>query len=152
MRVTELDSESAELARKRQFTEPILWLDSEAALLDFQSCLQRLQLQLVEGGRFFSIQSSFNKATAMHWLREQSALEQESLIVALGDSPNDSEMLEAADIAVIVKSAKSSHISLSSPSTIIHTDKAGPAGWQEAIHQILARFDAGEYSTNVRKS
>ena len=142
-RLTGLSRKQAELAKQREFSEPVLWHDTTAALIRFKACLQALGLQLMEGGRFISIQGQHDKATAMIWLRQQYG-DADTLVVALGDSPNDCTMLEAADIAVIVQSAKSDRMQLTSPGLVIHSRQPGPAGWQDAINDILAMLDAGE--------
>ncbi len=139
--LTGLDNKSASLAKQREFSEPIQWHDSESALNQFREELDNLGLQLIEGGRFFSIQGNYDKSTAMQWLAQRNA-NPEKLIVALGDSPNDIAMLEAADIAVIVKSAKSNLITLNKPSTVIHTTEPGPEGWQAAMHEVIDMLDS----------
>ncbi len=142
--LTGLNEGSAELAKQREFSEPILWRDTTAALNQFESALGELDLQLMEGGRFISIQGNYDKRTAMDWLRESS--DEELITVALGDSPNDSSMLEAADIAVVIKSGKSEQIELQNPKHIIRTHRPGPAGWQDAIMEILEMLDSDQLS------
>ncbi len=137
-------SESA-LAKKREFSEPIQWHDSQEALEEFQQELTALQLQLLEGGRFYSVQGIYDKSTAMHWLMSREA-NQNKIIVALGDGPNDHAMLNAADVAVIIKSAKSSRIQLDSPSRVIRSSEPGPEGWQAAMSKILAQLNSAELS------
>lgn len=134
--ITGLGHDEAGLAQQRQFSEPILWRDTAKAFRQFSASLAEMDLQLIEGGRFFSIQGKHDKATPMHWLKS-AANTPGTTTVALGDSPNDSAMLEAADIAVIIKSAKSEQIHLQKPGRIIRTKRPGPAGWQDAILEIL---------------
>ena len=83
----------------------------------------------------------------MHWMvanESPSKTGESPLIVALGDSPNDAAMLNSADTAVIIKSAKSSLIHCPKASRLIHTTLPGPAGWNEAILEILSLHDAGQ--------
>jgi len=148
--LTGLSENYAQLAKQRQFSEPIIWRDTKTAKQQFESALQTLGLQLLEGGRFFSIQSDYDKSTAMHWLRRQMA-DKNSITIALGDSPNDIAMLEAADVAVIIKSAKSEQIVLASPKRIIHSNRPGPAGWQIAITEILQLYQAGELTVDKER-
>lgn len=138
--ITGLSHDEAELAQQRQFSEPILWRDTAKAFSQFNASLAEIDLQLIEGGRFFSIQGKHDKATPMQWLKS-AATTPGATTVALGDSPNDSAMLEAADIAVIIKSAKSVQIQLQKPGHIIRTNRPGPAGWQDAILEILDSHD-----------
>ena len=140
---TGLDENRAELARQRQYSEPILWQDTAARLEHFADFLRAMDLQLIEGGRFISVQGVFDKSTAMNWLCKQSGTS-DTMTVALGDSPNDHAMLNSADIAVVIRSAKSEQIQLDQPQHIIRTRRPGPAGWQEAMLLILERVDAGK--------
>lgn len=140
--LTGLELEEAELARQREFSEPILWRGAASMRSRFESELDAMGLTLLEGGRFLSIQGHHDKSNAMHWMREQQFGSEAVITVALGDSPNDSAMLEAADIAVIIKSAKSDRIELRQPNKIIRTSRPGPAGWKDAMMEILGLLDS----------
>lgn len=137
---TGLNEKEAGLAKQREYSEPILWQDSDAALAEFKSALESLELRLLEGGRFFSIQGRFDKSTAMYWLKNRDSNKGKT-VIALGDSPNDCAMLDAADIAVIIKSAKSSRIHLDNPGQVIRTAEPGPQGWQSAMTEIIAQLE-----------
>lgn len=143
--LTGLDRATAALAKDREFSEPILWRSAESSKAQFSEYLHELGLSLLEGGRFLSIQGQHDKSLAMDWLVRQQ--DQKTITVALGDSPNDSAMLEAADIAVIIKSAKSDRITLQKPHKIIRSKRPGPAGWQDAMTEILSWLDSGKLST-----
>ncbi len=136
--ITGLDREQAILAKQRRYSEPLLWRGSQKALEDFSIAIGEWDLQLMEGGRFLSLQGAYTKADAMVHLKSAHEADTAVTIVALGDSPNDQAMLEAADIAVIIKSAKSGRIQLQAPGRIIRSRLPGPAGWQEAMDEILA--------------
>ncbi|MEX0964259.1 MAG: HAD-IIB family hydrolase [Pseudohongiellaceae bacterium] len=143
-RRTGLSLQQAGYAKQRSYSEPILWRDSEAALQRFQKELRDLDLRLLQGGRFQSIQGLYDKSDAMHWMIAREAQQNpdlKPLVVALGDSPNDAAMLNTADIAVIIKSGKSHLIHCPEAKQLMHTSIAGPAGWNEAMLQILARYD-----------
>ncbi|GJM12256.1 MAG: mannosyl-3-phosphoglycerate phosphatase [Pseudohongiella sp.] len=145
--ITGLSKPQAEQARSRIYSEPILWRDSEASLLKFQNQLRDMNLRLLQGGRFQSIQGSYDKSDALRSMvveQRQKNSQQPLITVALGDSPNDAAMLNAADVAVIIKSAKSSLIHCPEPKKLIHTKKPGPAGWNEAILEILALYDSSK--------
>ncbi len=146
--LTGLDKADAELAQTREYSEPILWRGSAKQKELFESKLAQLGLNLLEGGRFHSIQGQHTKSDAMHWLKQQQSDASMIITVALGDSPNDSAMLDAADIAVIIKSGKSARIELHAAPQIIRTSRPGPAGWQDAMSQILAQLDSNELAIN----
>jgi len=145
--ITGLDAEQALLAKTRLYSEPVLWRDSESALQSFQQQLSEMGLRILQGGRFKSIQGAYDKSDAMRTViaeqREQNK-QQEVITVALGDSPNDAAMLNSADIAVVIKSAKSNLIRCSEAKQIIHTKMPGPAGWNMAILYILKLYDSDQ--------
>jgi mannosyl-3-phosphoglycerate phosphatase len=72
---------------------------------------------------------TFDKADGVRFLlgkyREQYPVEK-VIAIALGDSPNDQQMLEEADIAVIVRGVQSQRVSLPSQSRAIRSIKIGP--------------------------
>lgn len=145
--ITGLTNAQADQARTRIYSEPILWRDSESALQRFKGELQEMDLQLLQGGRFQSIQGAYDKSDGMRSMviDHVGQNQQRPLItVALGDSPNDAAMLNAADVAVIIKSGKSSLIHCSAPQKLIHTKVPGPAGWNEALLEILKLYDSDQ--------
>ena len=141
-KLTGLDVQAAARAGDRYFSEPVLWQGEEAELNKFLLQLKQQQLEVQQGGRFLSVTASkADKAKAMDWLCQYYAGEQSMLTVALGDSPNDEAMLNAADIAVVIKSPRSSAMKVSGPGKIIRTTLEGPAGWQQAMEKILPQFE-----------
>lgn len=136
---TGLAPESAGQAMDRLATEPLLWEDSEAALAVFRQRLAERDLQLRRGGRFFHAMGGFDKADGLRWLmrRYRQLCMTELRSVALGDSPNDWQMLAAADIAVVIRSAcPVSELPGQHPSTI-YSSHCGPTGWNECVLSIL---------------
>ncbi|MEC7605344.1 MAG: HAD-IIB family hydrolase [Pseudomonadota bacterium] len=145
--LTGLSRTDAEKAQRREFTEPMLWQDTQANFQLFQSEIQRLSLTTLEGGRFLSIQSQFGKGKAMKWLQARQG-HPRPFLIALGDSPNDLSLLAAADVAVVIKSGKSDHLHPQGPATVIRTSIAGPAGWNDGIKQILNLLDSQQLLIN----
>lgn len=143
--LTGLNLAQATQAKQRQYSEPILWKDSGGAKTEFLESLTEHELKVLEGGRFLSIQSHFNKSDGMKWVTARLYSETIPVItVALGDSPNDAAMLDSADIAVIIKSAKSEQIFCPNAGKTIRTNKPGPAGWNDAILEIFSLFDTNQ--------
>ena len=132
MQKTGLSELSARAAQSRSFSEPIIWQDSDKKLDHFKVELERNNLVAIEGGHFLSIQSEYDKGLAACWLRSQNG-NFDSLIIALGDGPNDQTMLSDADVAVVIKSPKSHLLQVEGPLRVIHTDNPGPQGWTEGI-------------------
>lgn len=129
---TGLSELSARAAQARNFSEPVVWEDSDTKLDYFKEELERINLVAIEGGQFLSIQGKYDKGLATRWLRTHNG-NSESLIIALGDAPNDQTMLSEADIAVVIKSPKSHLLKVEGPLRVIYTEHTGPRGWTEGI-------------------
>ena len=141
-RHTGLDDDAARLAGQREFTEPLLWHDSEANFDAFSSLLADHELQCLRGGRFIHIMGRCDKGMAMQWLAQQlPGVTETTRLVALGDSANDIAMLRQADIAVMVKSPVHPPLQLPAAKQLVVTEQEGPAGWNVAITQILDTLD-----------
>lgn len=148
--ITGLPPERAKLAAQRNYSEPLLWHGDEQSRAEFEHLIASKQLRLVKGGRFFSLQGQFDKAQAMQWLRHHYQRDREVTMIALGDSPNDAAMLNAADIAVVIKSKQSGDIQVNGPDTVIRTTLPGPEGWQQAMTTIMSGFDHAAAKTGVQ--
>jgi len=139
--LTDLTEGDAELAKKRQYGEPLYWLGDDNAKQDFIAHLKKSGASILQGGRFLHVSGDCNKGKALTWLAEQyqAILPGEKITtIALGDGENDSAMLEAATIAVQVRSPVHPFPLLSKPTMLIRTTQFGPAGWAEAIQNLLS--------------
>jgi len=137
---TGLDREAAERANQRFATEPVLWQDSAAALLQFRAAIEGLGLRCLSGGRFVHVMGNADKATAMQdlmaaYVRMSPTIPRTS--IALGDGPNDATMLAAASIAVVVRGRHRHAIALKNHPRVVYTREYGPVGWQNAVSEIL---------------
>jgi mannosyl-3-phosphoglycerate phosphatase len=134
---TGLPAERAALARQRNGTEPILWHDSEERFGAFEQAVEAAGLRIVAGGRFFHVMGRFDKADGMRQVLAGLKHEphKNPLVVALGDSPNDAAMLNAADIAVVIQSPRAQQIQPTA-AQVIRTTGEGSVGWQEAMDII----------------
>lgn len=146
-RHSNLSESEAELAKDRAGTEPLLWEGDEDSLVHFHQKLDERNCRLVQGGRFLHAMGTFDKADGVRFLLDkyrehyQEHYAGDKLIaIALGDSPNDQHMLEEADIAVIVRGVQSDSVSLPSQSRAIRSIKAGPAGWNECVLNLLIEY------------
>lgn len=148
--ITGLSDAKARLAATREFSEPILWRGDNNSRLAFEQRIADQQLRLVRGGRFYSLQGQFDKAQAMRWLKSYYQREHNVIMIALGDSPNDAAMLNAADIAVVIQSGQSDSIDVSGPSRIIRTTQPGPEGWQQAMTTIMSELDQAAATTGAQ--
>lgn len=135
---TGLDKESAALSLNREFTEPLLWQDSEDSRNRFAQRLKKAGLETVQGGRFMHVSSGCDKGRAVKWLKHyyEEHWGTPVCVIALGDSENDVSMLEAADLPVLVRSPVKPYPEVRHQA-VYKTSEYGPAGWNEAITTIL---------------
>ncbi|MDF7801411.1 HAD-IIB family hydrolase [Pontiellaceae bacterium B1224] len=138
--LTGLSHDAAVMAMDRQSTEPILWNDSDERWTAFAQALEKEGIRAVRGGRFIHLMGPTDKAEGMAAaLAHFQTLEPSNVwtVVALGDSPNDLGMLNAADIAVAIPNP--AHKEKLQPSAIrcIFPQQFGPKGWNEAILTII---------------
>ncbi|MBW4936079.1 HAD-IIB family hydrolase [Marinobacter sp. F4206] len=141
--VTGLDEVSADMAKKRLGTEPLLWEGSEDELAAFKTALMAENLRLVQGGRFYHAMGIFDKADGARFLldkyREQYG-DEPVIAIALGDSPNDQQMLESADIPVVIRGIHSDEVQLPSAKHAMRSLKPGPEGWNECVLNLLFEY------------
>lgn len=140
MALTGLPQKDAGRARERAFSEPGMWHGTQAAEAEFIKSLAHLGISARRGGRFLTLSFGGTKADRM---AEVIAQYKPLRCIALGDAPNDVEMLETADFGVIV--ANPHHEALppleaEKTGRIIRTSKAGPAGWNEAVLELVDKF------------
>lgn len=138
-RLTNLTSSAAHNARQRLASEPLVWQDSREALDRFGEELRRRGLRLLRGGRFWHVLGLADKGTAMDWLvgvYRRNGLAR-PITAALGDSPNDLDMLRTADVPVAIRRKDGSHLALSGKQGARLSDQAGPEGWNSSVLQIL---------------
>lgn len=138
---TGLDSHTAELSLRREFTEPLIWNDSNLALERFKQELANEGIKVQKGGRFVHLMGQdCDKAVAMKWLQNayQNTLNTSVTSIALGDGENDVGMISQADIPVVVRSPVHVPPEIPGRNDVWITDSYGPKGWSEAINQALA--------------
>lgn len=141
-KITGLNLDEAKRAKQRQYGEPILWLGNEATKKRFIEHLVDLGANVVQGGRFIHVGGYCDKGQALIWLTEQyrNNFNNPSIsTIALGDGENDVPMLEAADVAVQIRSPVHNFPTLYRQFKTAQTTLYGPEGWAEAIQDLLAK-------------
>lgn len=138
--LTGLSPADASLAKMRQYGEPVDWLGDQQSQRDFVKHMHLLGANVLEGGRFLHVSGECDKGQAQSWLAKQYKINQPDFVfstIALGDSHNDTAMLEVADIAVLVRSPAHAFPILQRETELYLSREYGPAGWAECLQKII---------------
>ena len=138
---TGLSPQDAKRARQRAFSEPGLWLGTDADASEFFLALGARGVTARLGGRFMTLSFGATKADQMAAILARFAPRHS---VALGDAPNDTEMLEAAEIGIIVANPHRPPLPPvpgEAIGKIRRTTQAGPVGWNSAMIDLLDHLD-----------
>lgn len=139
---TGLSLETAKRSKSRLASEPILWEDSEARLVEFRSVLAKSQIRLVRGGRFLHLMGFTDKAdgtAAVLKFYQAKQPDMDWTIVALGDSENDQAMMDAADIAVVLPHLDGARV-MPKCNKVVHASKPSSQGWNKAVLSLLEEY------------
>ena len=158
--LTGLSTSGAALARERQASEPLRWLDTPEALQQFEQALQQRGYRLVKGGRFHHVMPRTDKACAVSALARRLAEKHAARVSVLccGDIANDLAMLCGADVAVVFPRPDGSVLALerdgstdrdgstgaSVPAMVLHAAAAGADAWTQAVSGALGRCGSAE--------
>jgi mannosyl-3-phosphoglycerate phosphatase len=141
---TGLDIKSASRAKQREFSEPFDFAGERFQLKNVIRALEDRGLACMSGGRFYHVLGRCDKGLALKKVVEIYEKNHPGIvhkIVALGDSENDIPLLDAADIAVIIKRHDGSFLAYepSAHQEVIKPAGIGPVGWNEAVLGLIRR-------------
>lgn len=136
---TGLTEHQAQHANTREFSEPLLWQGTDEQHTKFTAVMQKAGANVLKGGRFTHISGDSNKGRALTWLTNlfNHVRNTHHRTVALGDSYNDNDMLERADIAIQIKSQVHEFPVLRRTDNVIQSTQFGPAGWNECLTDLI---------------
>ncbi|WP_407495983.1 HAD-IIB family hydrolase [Pseudooceanicola sp. MF1-13] len=138
--ITGLPLPQATLARQRAFSDPGLFDGTEAEEDAFVAALSDLGLHARRGGRFLTLSWGGTKADRMDDILKTYG---HPTSIALGDAPNDVEMLEKADHGVIITNPDGKPLPQlpgESAGCIRRSTKPGPAGWNAEVIALLSNL------------
>lgn len=136
--ITGLTAERATLARRRAFSEPGLSTAPPETLQKFVAALAENGVTARRGGRFLTLSFGGTKADRMETLRRRFDA---PFSVALGDAPNDVEMLNAARYGFLIANPSAPPLpalAAEDDGRLRRSEKAGPRGWNECILQLIS--------------
>jgi mannosyl-3-phosphoglycerate phosphatase len=144
--MTGLPLKQAKAAQQRQFSEPGVWSGSDAQLDGFLSALAEQSVFARRGGRYLTL--SFG-ATKADWMAKLTAeFDPKPMTMALGDAPNDVEMICTADYGVIIPNTHGPSIpTLESEASgrIVRASLVGPQGWNiEVLTRLKELYEEKE--------
>ncbi|MBT8036984.1 MAG: HAD-IIB family hydrolase [Verrucomicrobiae bacterium] len=138
---TGLSLENAKLSADRYVTEPILWNDSEINWDIFKRSIESFGGRALRGGQFIHLMGTTDKADGLRYVRDiyrDSTPNTQWVTVALGDSANDRDMLNASDIAVVIPHSDGPRINDPTAPQVIHAEHPASRGWNDSILEILS--------------
>ncbi|WP_413699485.1 HAD family hydrolase [Psychromonas sp. KJ10-10] len=119
----------------RQYGEPLNWLGTEEVKSEFIKKMNLMGANILQGGRFVHVSGHCDKGVAQRWLTEQYQKQNPKskyITIALGDSDNDSAMLEEASLAVQISSPVHDFPKLKEKKVFIKVVNAGLQAGQKA--------------------
>lgn len=134
--LTGLALEEAAMAKERDFDEPFIYKGGE-----LQPLLDAIETKgfRYTKGKLLHILGESSKGGAVDILVDLYREKHGDIVtIALGDSPNDREMLERADYPVMVQKPDGSYDPGLEMPGIIKAEGKGPAGWNRAILRLLS--------------
>ncbi len=143
MHHTGLNPGSAERAKAREASEPFLWSGTNEAMSELSATMAPAGIQIQQGGRFFHFTGMATKWDAVQVVTSafrKTRPEYDYRVIALGDGPNDLQMIEGADYGVIIPNQRGAAIRSDKPSVRV-AQQAGPAGWVAVVTDILQELD-----------
>ncbi|MHB8843787.1 MAG: HAD-IIB family hydrolase [Nitrospirota bacterium] len=133
--LTGLTVEEARLAKHRDFEEPFIFTGEPDER--FLRELEGEKLRWTQG-RYFHLMGDHHKGRAVNILRR--LYERSSgpvMTIGIGDSLNDLPFLLAVDRPVLVRKGSGRHDARIDVPGLVRTEGIGPAGWNEAILEML---------------
>ena len=135
--LTGLKISDAERAKQRDFDEPFVFSGKESSLKRLKQRIRSKGYNYTQG-EFFHITGDTDKGRAVEILKKLYSEQYGKITtVALGDSPNDIEMLRKVDYPVIIRKHDGSFDRRIRIKNAVKADGAGPEGWNRAVLELL---------------
>ncbi len=145
-KITNLDLESAQLAKAREFSETIVSKFTVAEAEIFVNECRKHNLNCMSGGRFWTVTGKgADKGKAVRLLTKLYKSQFcEVVTVGIGDSPNDAPMLRAVDFPYLVQRPNGQWKSMKIKN-LNQTPAIGPLGFTEMVKDIMRFWSNNEF-------
>ncbi|GBD95853.1 MAG TPA: HAD-IIB family hydrolase [Nitrospirae bacterium] len=135
--LTGLKMSDAKRAKQRDFDEPFIFGGKERSLKRLKQRIRSKGYNYTQG-EFFHITGDSDKGRAVEILKKLYSEQYGKITtVALGDSPNDIEMLRNVDYPVIIKKHDGSYDRRVRVKNAVKAPGIGPEGWNRAVLELL---------------
>jgi len=133
----------ARLAKQREYDEPF-FMEDKSHLPKIEKMAAQANLQITQGGRFFHLLGKNDKGKAVVRLRNlYDAQNGPCTTIGIGDSLNDLTMLENVDYPVLVQKPGGHYDESINLKNLMRAPGVGPAGWREAVMELLKKLVGG---------
>ncbi|MBW2107992.1 MAG: HAD-IIB family hydrolase [Deltaproteobacteria bacterium] len=139
--LTGLSARDAQLATRREYSEPFILEDDPTALPVVERMAETKGLKITRGGRFYHLTGDNDKGKAVMILRRlyaQALPDRHLVTVGLGDSANDIAMFRQVDIPAVIQKKDGSWEPVSGIDSVIYSKKPGPIGWAQVVDGIIS--------------
>ena len=133
-------------AMKRSFSLPFTFSGSSSDLQKVKYLAATAGLSVQQGGRVYNLSGCHDKADYLPKIRKwASRAKNTPVLIVLGDSKNDINMLKQADVSCVIPRESGYLLSLGHGDypTII-APRAAPLGWLDAVMEALSLFSVKE--------
>jgi mannosyl-3-phosphoglycerate phosphatase len=142
--LTGLDLASSRLASLREYDEPFMLVEEGKRDPDaLHNAAKKRGLNVTSGGRFHHLHGKNDKGLSVEkvvaWYGEHRS---HVVTMALGDSPNDFNMLKRVDHPVLIRSSRQFPGVREMIPGLQITKEKGPRGWNAAVLDLLQRKTA----------
>lgn len=138
--LTGLDETEVRMAKQREYDEPFICNGDDVMLQELRRHIRDMGYCFTQGV-LCHILGDHDKGRAVSILIDLYSGVKESVVTAaLGDSPNDIEMLRKVDYPFLVQKSDGSYDNRVEIEGLIKVEGAGPAGWNDAVLKLLETF------------
>jgi mannosyl-3-phosphoglycerate phosphatase len=140
--LTGLKTADAKRSKQREFDEPFVFRGSAFDEEKMQQSIRAKGLRYTQG-EFYHIMGDSDKGRAVDILKDLYAKEHGKVVsAALGDSPNDIEMLQNVDYPFVVQKRDGSYNAevIKKVTHCVRADGTGPEGWNRAVTELLEKL------------